>query len=652
MTFLNYFIEPWTIWGLEAPRFSWLAAVGLLIFPLVALLKLWWVSRRERRSLEGLTLRVEKLRTRHPVDPQKGLSPNAYKDLSDIFLKSESLRSAWSAYASLVVSRRPGTGEEQFWASESADSVFSDAAIIEPRINRSFFASLPGIVTGTGLLFTFMAILVALLKVHFNKDTQQILGLDLLIQGLSGKFVSSIAALFAATIFLLFEKPINYKLSTARMRLSSSIDEFVPRLSMTRVLAEIQRDAAEQSVALRSFNADLSGKLKQGFSESLGPMIQRMARGIDELNQQLRAAEAAKQESISGSVSTLLQSLEESLQSSIQSMGETFREPASGRTAGELTKATESLGGAARLLENLNAQAQNTQSALTELVNLARKSTAEQSALGKSQIEELTAVLRQFLVQMSETAGVSVNDMAATLTAVVQGLSIKLNDLGAQLTATLQRSAEQTTSAAAAVVDRADKWSSRSAEQLRQVIEQLAGSVKSSKEVENALVAAFGLFRKSLEQYASLNAGLDRIAGEVNAMAASAAGAAHSTSESQEVLQQVAAHTSTQMERLADANRRQAEVWSGMQSGLDSYKNAFMHTERAARELLAQIAQQVDSHLQVTRLGYSEIIRIADGHFAHATQKLGTSIDELDERLKDLAETFEMLRGKNDGLRQ
>jgi hypothetical protein len=63
-----------------------------------------------------------------------------------------------------------------------------------------------GIVTWTGLLFTFLAILVALLDVRLAGNRVQ--GLELLIQGLSGKFVSSISALLAATVYLLAEKPL------------------------------------------------------------------------------------------------------------------------------------------------------------------------------------------------------------------------------------------------------------------------------------------------------------------------------------------------------------------------------------------------------------------------------------------------------------
>jgi len=101
---------------------------------------------------------------------------------------------------------------------------------------------------------------------------------------LSGKFVSSIAALFSATIFLLFERVLRHRLAWARLDLIEELNAFVPKLTSARLLAEVQRDISEQSVAFRSFNADLSTKLKQGFSEGLAPAIQRMVESIEELN--------------------------------------------------------------------------------------------------------------------------------------------------------------------------------------------------------------------------------------------------------------------------------------------------------------------------------------------------------------------------------
>lgn len=651
MKLLDLLRAHWSLWGLDAPKFAWIAAAFLLFAPLCILLFLWWKARRESKVLLETAEKVNRLRSRTPADPRRGLSSTTYNELAEIVGKSPTLAHAWNGYASLIVARRVGTSEDQFWASEGAASAFTDSAVLETRLNRRFYSSLPSIITGTGLLFTFLAILVALLDVRINTQTNQIEGLQGLIQGLSGKFVSSIAALSSATIFLLAEKPLAHRLSKARLRLISSIDALVPRLSSTRLLAEIQRDIAEQSVAFRSFNADLSTKLKQGFNESLGPTIQRMVETIEELDRHLRVAETQKQESITGSVSSLLQNLGDSIGSSLQMMGDKFRESLSGTATGQFTHVAESLGGTARLLENMNAQFQGTQSALTELVNLAKTSTAEQLALGKSQVEDLTAVLRQFMVQMNETAGASVSHMAATLTGVVHDLSNKVNDLGAQMAAALQRSAEQTTSAASTVVEKADKWSARSTEQLEHLVQQLQGHTKSSKEVEDSLMTALGLFNSSLNQYASLNSALNKVASEVNAMATAAAGAAHSASESQKALQQVSAQTTSQLDHLAEANRRQQEVWVGIQSSMEQYKNAFIQTERAARELLGQIAKHVDSHLELTKRGYGEIVKIADEHFAQASQKLGASVDELDERLQDLTEVLETVKVRTDGNR-
>jgi hypothetical protein len=156
--------------------------------------------------------------------------------------KSSTVSHAWNGYASTIVVRSNGAGEEQFWASESADGIFTESAIGEGRLNRAFYNSLPSVVTSTGLLFTFLAILVALVDVRIDTQTNQIQGLPLLIEGLSGKFVSSIAALLSATIFLLLEKTLAHRLSKVRLRLVSSIDALVPRLSSTRVMADIHCD--------------------------------------------------------------------------------------------------------------------------------------------------------------------------------------------------------------------------------------------------------------------------------------------------------------------------------------------------------------------------------------------------------------------------
>jgi methyl-accepting chemotaxis protein len=398
MTLLDLLRAHWNIWGLDAPKFAWLAAIGLVAVPLTMLLYLFREVRRQSGILSDAADRIDQLWSRTLAHRQSGaekgpgtglkdgLAPGIYTVLADVLGKSPTLSHAWNSYAATMVVRSGGNGGEQFWASESAAATFTDSAIWERRVNRAFYNSLPGVVTSTGLLFTFLAILIALVDVRIDTQTNQIQGLPLLIEGLSGKFVSSIAALLSATIFLLVEKPLAHRLSKGRLRLVSSIDALVPRLSSTRVLAEMQRE--------------------------IGVMA--------------------------------------------------------------------------------------------ELASVAIKSSSEQFELSKTQVKASTLILGQFMAQMNDTTGSSMTHMAATLTGVVRNLSERMDDVGTQMAATLQKSAEQTSGATAAVVDKVEKWSSRSHEQIEHVIEQLRSRANDAKEMEY--------------QFASLNAALSEITSDVNAM--------------------------------------------------------------------------------------------------------------------------------------
>jgi hypothetical protein len=78
---------------------------------------------------------------------------------------------------------------------------------------------------------------------------------------------------------------------------------------------------------------------------------------------------------------------------------------------------------------------------------------------------------------------------------------------------------------------------------------------------------------------------------------------------------------------------------------MKQFQMIFGQTERAASELLNQISGHTTSYLEVTRKGYDEVVRVADEHFSQAAQKLGASVNELDEYLQDLTETL----GKSTG---
>jgi DNA repair exonuclease SbcCD ATPase subunit len=149
-----------------------------------------------------------------------------------------------------------------------------------------------------------LAILVALLDVQLVGGQFQ--GLDHLVSGLSGKFLSSIVALGASTLFLFAERPLWHRLTQGIGELVATVDHLVPCLPSTRLLADVHRDIEVQAAAFQHFNADFSTRLQQGIREGLAPSLERISVTLQELSHLLRAAEARQQETITGTLDGLL----------------------------------------------------------------------------------------------------------------------------------------------------------------------------------------------------------------------------------------------------------------------------------------------------------------------------------------------------------
>lgn len=625
----------WKIFGIDAPWITWAAAFGLIAVSIILIVRLAWIVNRERRLLNKTARDVKKIPL--PENNRKGLPAEAYDSLRQLFDGIPRLVSAWHGYQSQLVPRSDSRGEDYFWSPESADEAFSPQVVIDPYINRSFYNAVPGIVTGMGLLFTFVAILIALLDVRLVNSRVQ--GMELLIQGLSGKFLSSIAALLSATVFVILERNLFHGLDKARANLVSTLDRIVPRLTSTRIMADLERNIAEQTNAFRDFNTSLAPTLQRSLSESMGPTLQRMVEVIDDLNKLMRAAEAQKQESITGSLDAMLQDLKESLNTTIQRMGDSFTQSLSGNTMNQFDKVEKSLQDTAMLMESMNTQ-------FAQMLNHAETSTAEQMKLGRGQVEELSSVLKSLMEQLKQTTDSSVGNMSTTLTAVVHSLSTDVTKLSEKLSLTMQESSQQATGAASALIEKADSWSTRNAEQLAALLDKHQGQLDGIDQLRTVLDGSLGGFNQALRQQSEIVGNLQAVAREVNGTVSSIRSASEDIRKVQAILQTVATLSKEQVSNLNDANEKQEATWEKINESMEQYKETFSHVESTAAALLNEINQHLSTNLRVTQNGYEELVKQASEHFKNATERLGASVDELRDQLDELGEVFGKVQGE------
>lgn len=570
----------------------------------------------------------------------RGVPKSSIDALDKTFTDSDSrpLLDSWIDYKSHLVLRRT-EDDAGYWSAIPANSAFSETNVAVERLNRDWYKSLPSTITGIGLLGTFFAILVALLDVRLVENRVQ--GLELLIQGLSGKFLSSVVALLCATLFIFVEKRRFHALDRIRIQLASIIDRRIPQLSATQVLVDMGReisnslstlrdDVADQTLCIKDFNTSLAPMLQQTFDESMTPTLTRMVTSIEELNQFLRAAEANRNDTINDSIHDLLGNLQASITGSINEMGGKFNESLSGSAQNQFESISRTLGETTYLLSSMNSQFASSQNALQEMIQSARSTTQDQIVISQ-----------RHLTDLSETMG-----------QLMTGLSDRVNELGEQMSDAVQLNSAQAVGAAKTVMDRAEEWSTENAARLSRLLETHDAQLDRVVQTREVLESIVQKFSDSLDGLRQVSQNSQDIVHQITTAVASIEMAATNAASVHQNLKSISGLTSEQLKHLEQSQQQQKEIWEGIFDNMKTYQNTFGSVEHSATALLEQIGTNLERYQQVCENGFDRLLTSSDEHFANATQKLGSSVSELDDVLQELNESFgRMEHVRNNGNR-
>jgi hypothetical protein len=234
--------------GFESPLLSWLGAGGIILLCLwhsVFLIRGTWQLRQALVRLHPTVARLASARHHASQEwlmlphlakkqMQQAQAQGARRDLDDlqeldrVMRAEQTFADDWVSYRKTFVVEQPAWFLEPTVSTErSAADHLSFAALCATRLNVHFYQQLPSFLTGVGLMFTFLAILIGLSKLHANGS--QIEGIQGLINGLAGKFVTSVVGLACANGFMLLEKSLWYRLAQHHRRLVSLLDAMFPQ---------------------------------------------------------------------------------------------------------------------------------------------------------------------------------------------------------------------------------------------------------------------------------------------------------------------------------------------------------------------------------------------------------------------------------------
>lgn len=255
------------------------------------------------------------------------VTPQEKDDIKDIFEREKCngkayLRDIWQEFEETLEVLKDSSGKSIVYNTIQAEHFFNKNTIILPNINLGILNTIPGVLTSIGLLGTFIAILVGLYHVKVQSGGA-VTGIDNLINGLSGKFLSSIVALTLSIIFTVVERWECGELEKNSVAIYNKLNKIFPRKSTEKVLLQILRHSEDQSAALKHFSTDLSGHLKESVKEGLAPTLEKLIEGLNELRKE-------KQESSTQAISGMVQEFKSALMGAAYSEMETLAATMSG----------------------------------------------------------------------------------------------------------------------------------------------------------------------------------------------------------------------------------------------------------------------------------------------------------------------------------
>jgi hypothetical protein len=266
---------------------------GLLTLFTVMLARMLQQASRTYRALGTLGATLSSFRRRAGTERGCGLDPALFQEVRDVCGSlPEPCKTWWLSIEENVVTYASPGGVLGCYLGTSPREILPEESVSERYYHGSFYQAVPGILTGLGLMLTFISILVALTGLHVSvaNDTETVVGIKELIEGLAGKFVSSIIGLALSIAFVLIERKwCERRLSNAYEDLLEATARLIPAITPTRIQLDVQALAARQAASIESMNARIAAFLNMVSvaNESVPRMAAALAGDVEQFSERL-----------------------------------------------------------------------------------------------------------------------------------------------------------------------------------------------------------------------------------------------------------------------------------------------------------------------------------------------------------------------------
>lgn len=367
--------------------------------------------------------------------------------LNSLLSENSTLKHAWENYKnSLHDTREEVDGEFQIISSRStvsSDMFFSQIAIIDTPLKVDFYKHIPGIITGVGIIATFLGLLFGLLAFDPAGDPAKVQSsLALLLGGVGEAFMASGLAILIAMLITWKEKFWLRECYEKLEQLTTAIDlKFEPDETSEEYLSQLLKSSQANETNARQLKDSLVNDLKTMMTNLIDENKKNQLAFTAQLTESYSKTSKDMADQIGQSISDNLQAPLEKIASSVQ------------QVSGDQSSAVQEL-----MTDVLTAFMTKLESTFgSQMTGMSEMMTQSVSAM-----KEMQLGFTQLLTDMKVNSESSAKNLETQMTKMIEDIQSKQNAMAEQMNL---------------MVDHLSKGAEKIGEQGQQTIDQLNGKV-------------------------------------------------------------------------------------------------------------------------------------------------------------------------------
>lgn len=582
-------------------------------------------------------------------------------------------------------------------ATVPSEIFFTESIVVDIPLKVDFYKHLPGIITGIGIIATFIGLLSGLLAFDpaGNPDKVQD-SLDLLLNGVAEAFMASALAIFAAMVITFFEKSWLRKCYEQLQRLNTAIDNtFTADESGEEYLAKLLKSSQANETNARQLKDSLVNDLKAMMANLIEENKRNQAAFATQLTDSYAQTSQSMATQIGESIKDSLQDPLDKIASSVQQVsgdqGSAVQELMTDVLAAFMSKLETTFGGQMTGMSEMMTQSvtamREMQAGFSQLMTDMQTNSEVSTKTLETQMAKMMEDIHQKQNEMSTQMSEMVENLSAGSAKIgeqglhaVEQLNSKVSDLvsglGTSMSGLLSNVAEQRIEQDRQISDNQKKLHEQSSvlidnlgSEIKELITHSKEAVQTHKEniqklsqvtTDSITGMNSGAERMGLaaEQFTTAGSSLSTVTGKTSELIAQVnTTSTNMTSASSNLIELIRDYKNSQnsvntaieaLESLIQQSKSEAGMTSQMLNDMQNMTTALSQVKREMQEYLAEVSdvlvKSFDSFGTSVESSLNQSLVSFDNTLDQAVKRLATGVEGLGNVVEDLEDLTQRSR--------